>query len=154
MAQGHVPQACALLNDLIEIGGSTAHQTPFDGPRFAAAFLTDDLIVSSFVALDQTGDVAGFQVVERGDDDPQSGYISSFARPTDPIKGVGRALFAETTSAMKDAGITRIIAVIRADNTSGLGYYTAMGFKDHAIARGVPLPDGTPIDRITKIYSV
>lgn len=45
-------------------------------------------------------------------------------------------------------------ATIRADNAGGLAYYARMGFQDYAVARGVPLADGTPVDRISRRYLV
>ena len=44
--------------------------------------------------------------------------------------------------------------IIRADNPSGPGYYTTMGFEDHQVARAMPLQDGTPVDRISKRYQL
>jgi hypothetical protein len=39
-----------------------------------------------------------------------------------------------------------------ADNGPGMGYDEAMGFSDHAVARALPLRDGTPVDQISKRF--
>ncbi|MDB5552313.1 MAG: GCN5-related N-acetyltransferase, partial [Rhizobium sp.] len=67
-------------------------------------------------------------------------------------KGVGTALFPVTRAAAEKLGLAFINATIRADNVSGLAYYTAMGFEDYDRQVGVPLLDGTPVDRIKKRF--
>jgi hypothetical protein len=64
----------------------------------------------------------------------------------------GRALFAHTAAFARAAGLTGINATIRADNGPKLGYDEAMGFSDHAVARALPLRDGTPVDQISKRF--
>jgi len=68
------------------------------------------------------------------------------------MRGVGTALFAATVVRAREVGLTAINATIRADNKGGLAFYTKMGFETYGIARGVPLRDGTPIDRVSKRY--
>ncbi len=45
-------------------------------------------------------------------------------------------LFEETLRAAQAAGIPAIEACIGAANREGQAYYSAMGFRDHRIARG------------------
>ncbi len=148
-----VPQACALLNQIIDIGGTTAFEVPFDQAGFAAAYVDGADLICCNVALDQNGAVAGFQWLGRNPRLPADcADIASFARRSNPVKGIGRAMFPVTCDAARAAGFAQINATIRADNTPGLGYYSAMGFVDHHVARAVPLNDGTPVDRISKRF--
>lgn len=146
-----VPQMCALLNEIIEIGGTTAFEMPFTADTLATAYLTGDDHIGCFVALDGAGDVAGFQALLRHDGLPQGwADIATFARARPKLPGVGAALFAATRGFAQTASIVAINATIRADNTGGLAYYDKMGFVTYAVEKGRPLQDGTPVDRISK----
>ena len=137
-----------LLNEIIAIGGTTAFEDPLDRDSVTAEFITADALVCSHVVEDSAGDVAAFQYLVAGPPHGDGiGSIASFARQTDPVKGAGRALFPRTRDAAKAAGLTEIEAKIRADNVPGLAYYSKMGFVDHHVVTGVPLKDGTPVDR-------
>ena len=46
----------------------------------------------------------------------------------------------------------QLIDTIRADNLPGLAYYGRIGFTEYDRVTGVPLSDGTPVDRIRKVY--
>ncbi len=146
--------ARAILNRIIEIGGTTAYEEPVSTDYLAAKLLDGaPNLISTHVALDPQGQVAAFQYLVRSDGLPEGvADIASFARPEPRLKGAGRALFTATVAAARAAGCHEINAQIRADNLPGLGYYTAMGFVDHDVIRGVPLRDGTPVDRIVKRY--
>ena len=54
----------------------------------------------------------------------------------------------------QDLGLKAINATIRADNVSGLAYYTKMGFETYHRVKQVPLSDSTPVDRVKKRYVV
>ena len=142
-----------LLNAIIEKGGTTAHQTLFDADRMRGHYIAPAENICCHVAV--TGaEVLGFQSLIWPDPAPPMpqgwALIASFVSASAAGQGVGRALLQATTSAARDAGVTTIDATIRADNASGLGYYSAMGFVDYAFRKGVPLSDGTPVDRIRK----
>ena len=47
------PALCAFLNEIIRIGGTTAHQTPFTPESFVAHYLAGPGFVSCFVAEDE-----------------------------------------------------------------------------------------------------
>lgn len=149
------PAACALLNRIIATGGTTAHQRPYDRARFVADYIAGDDLICCHVALDDTGQVAGFQWLGRNPDLPDGcADIATFARQDPVLPGVGTALFAVTRAAAGARGVVQINATIRADNTPGLSYYTKMGFADHAVQTAVPLADGTPVDRVSKRFRV
>ena len=140
-----------VINPIIRAGGTTAFEdvlTPEDLDRHI--FSAPD-IVSVVVALDASGTVAAFQYVRRMDPpEMHVGGIASFARLTPKLTGAGRAMMAMTLKLARRADLTVIEAKIRADNVPGLGFYTAMGFQDHSLIKGVPLKDGTPVDRVIK----
>lgn len=150
-----VPAACALLNQIIDVGGTTAFETPFEHAGFADAFLYRPGLICCHVALDAGSRVAGFQWLGRNDKLPDAcADIATFARLDPVLRGVGTALFAATCHRARELGFDQINATIRADNAPGLGYYSKMGFVDHAVNPAVPLSDGTLIDRISKRFSL
>lgn len=155
MGVADVPAACALLNEIIRIGGTTAFEDEMTEAEFAAHYVTGADLVCCHVALDAAGAVAGFQWLGVGQNLPAAcADIASFARVKPKLKGVGRAMFDASVATLRAKGYSQINAKIRADNTTGLGYYSAMGFVDHAVVKSVPLRDGRPMDRIVKRYDL
>ncbi|WP_102109643.1 GNAT family N-acetyltransferase [Oceaniglobus roseus] len=141
-----------VINPLIREGTTTAIATEFTVAAMERKIFRDLDLVCCHVALDPEGRVAGFQWLSRVEGFPADwGDIATFARPAPKLPGVGRALFAATRDAATKARLTAITARIRADNAGGLVYYGKMGFQDHDVVTGVPLKDGTPMDRITKL---
>ncbi|MCZ4090717.1 GNAT family N-acetyltransferase [Sinorhizobium psoraleae] len=150
-----VPALCAFLNEIIRIGGTTAHEVPFTDESFAAHFLTSPGFVSCYVAEDADGRPCAFQGLERWDGLPDGWVdIGTFARPHAKVRGAGTALLAATKAHAHAAGFQAINATIRADNTSGLAYYGKMGFVDYKVDKAVPLRDGRAVDRISKRYPI
>lgn len=145
----------ALLNEIIRIGGTTAFENAVGPEDMADWYVECDGLYCCYVAIDNNGNVAGFQALEHTDAyGPGVSEISSFARQTPLVRGTGTALFEATRAFAETAGLSAINAKIRADNLPGLAYYTKMGFSDHSVIPGVPLKDGTPVDRILKRYQV
>lgn len=147
-----------ILNEIIEIGGTTAYQTA-RGPKYFDQFITP-ATPKTFLHVAETNnptgrEIVGFQYVEPFDPpNDHKGGIATFAKPGTTQRGIGSALFEMTLKASRDAGYDTIVAVIRADNAGGLAYYTKMGFQDHSVHDAVPLTDGTPVDRIEKHLSL
>ena len=143
-----------LINQIIAIGGTTAHETPFDAETFAQAYLTGPDALCCHVAETAAGQPPlGFQTLSRHPDlAPDWGDIGTFARTEPKVAGVGTALFATTQVAALDLGLCTIFAVIRADNAGGRAYYSRMGFVDWQTYPGVPLRDGTRVDRIARLF--
>ncbi len=150
-----VADACRILNEIIEIGGTTAFEIPFTEALFAQSYLDGPDKVCTHVALDEQGEVAGFQWLGTYEELPKDcADIATFTRREPVLRGAGRALFAETARMAAALGFNAINATIRADNAMGLRYYDKMGFQDYSVAYGVPLRDGTPVNRISKRFEL
>lgn len=147
-----------LLNAIIAIGGTTAHEDPFDADAMEAGYISPPGLVSCFVA-EAGGELVGFQGMVRSTDpdDPLPddwATIGTFARVGQTQAGVGRALFAKTVDAARAAGISVIDATIRADNTGGLAFYARLGFVDYDRLPSVPLKNGATVDRVRKRFDI
>ncbi|MBX9884165.1 MAG: GNAT family N-acetyltransferase [Novosphingobium sp.] len=142
-----------LLNAVIAAGGTTALQEPFTREALDAAYLTGPNVHCCFVAEDEDGALLGFQTLGRYPGLPEDvGDIGTFARIGGTQRGIGSALFAATTRRASELGLSAINATIRGDNAGGLAFYTKQGFVDHDVTPGVPLGDGTPVDRVHKRF--
>ena len=146
-----------LLNEIIDIGGTTAFLTPFDAEAIRSKFIELELGISCVVA-ERRGEILGFQTLEWCDPSytgPEPlpldwALISSFVRNGHGRKGIAHRLFDTTFTHARTAGVSVIDATIRADNASGLGYYDAIGFVDFQRLKDVPLADGSKVDRVRK----
>lgn len=152
---GDVAELCLILNEIIDIGGTTAYELPLSEEEFKLHFLTGKDCLSCVLIEDESGCPLGFQGLSLSSH-CSSDYadIATFARVTGKVKGVGTKLFAETQKLGIQLGYKFINATIRADNTQGLSYYKKLGFIDYKIDKAVPQSDGTPIDRISKRYDL
>ena len=148
---------CDILNPLIVAGGTTAHATPFDPDRMVAHYIAPPVGIACHVAVTEDG-IVGFQALKwpgptTGIPDDW-GSIATFVAPGQAGRGIGRALFDATRTAAIAAGVATIDATIRADNDSGLTYYTALGFQDYDRQVDVPLSDGRLVDRVRKRFDL
>ncbi|MEJ6396627.1 GNAT family N-acetyltransferase [Yoonia sp. 208BN28-4] len=139
------PALADLFNHTVRTGGTTAHEEEWDVATFQAYYMDDPTLVHTALNGDTP---VGFQAVSDKGDGVLS--IGSFTDQRNPVRGAGSVMFAATRAAAKEAGFKVIDAKIRADNVPGLAYYSKMGFEDFKVDKGVPLADGTPMDRITK----
>lgn len=144
----------ALLNEIIRIGGTTAHEDEVSADDIVKWYLTGPEAVSANVAVE--GDLLhGFQVLGRHDGLPADwGDIGTFVRSGLQRGGVGAALFAATVSAARARGIATINAAIRADNAPGLGYYSRRGFRDYDHDPSFALKDGRIVGRVCKRFDL
>ena len=142
------PQMAALQNQIILIGGTTAHQHPRPPAVVAQAYITGaDCICCHVAELD--GVVVGFQAVGQHPDLPQGqGDIGSSVSVDVQGRGVGQRLFTATRAACLAAGLTRLNATIRADNVPGLAYYRGLGFTPYADDPEFALQNGQIVGRI------
>jgi very-short-patch-repair endonuclease/L-amino acid N-acyltransferase YncA len=149
------PALAELLNAIIAAGGTTALQDPYTPEALDAAYLTGPNVHCCFAAEDEDGTLLGFQTLGRYPGLPEDvGDIGTFARVGGTQRGIGSALFAATSRRAAELGLSAINATIRGDNTGGLAFYTKQGFVDHGVTEGVPLKDGTPVDRVHKRYAL
>jgi L-amino acid N-acyltransferase YncA len=144
------PQMCDILNEIIEIGGTTAYQTPRE-PDYFTRVIAADGAFTHVAEID--GQITAYQWITPLMP-PHLAQIATFARPGTVQRGIGSALFPHTQSAARAAGYKEIDATIRGDNTGGLAYYSKMGFQDVGVTKGQPLTDGTKVDRIHKIFTL
>ncbi|GHC55232.1 GNAT family N-acetyltransferase [Neogemmobacter tilapiae] len=146
------PAMCDLLNRIITIGGTTAHQNPFTPEQVLHHYIQDAL--TAFVAVED-GRILGFQATDTNPDLPQGwGDIGTFVDPTLQRGGVGAALFDATSTAAKAKGLTTLNATIRADNAPGLGFYSRRGFVDYAQNPDWALKDGCIVGRVSKRFDL
>lgn len=128
----------ALLNEIISVGGTTAHTRPFGRDRLLGTFISAPRVISCLVACDGKA-VLGFQALEWADPDcpgehrlpPDWAIISTYVRRTCHGKGMGAALFEPTRAAARKAGVAFIDATIRRENAGGLAFYGRLGFEDY-----------------------
>jgi L-amino acid N-acyltransferase YncA len=147
-------ELCVLLNEIIEVGGTTALEEPLSVKKLTDWFITGKSALTCHVAQAGPG-IAGFQFLSLYENLPKGwADIGTFARLSPKIPGVGTKLFAATLSAAEERGVAFINATIRADNAGGLGYYEKMGFRTYKTIDQVPLRDGTLVDRIQKCFAV
>ncbi|WP_413694538.1 N-acetyltransferase family protein [Rhodobacter sp. KR11] len=138
-----------LLNAIIAIGGTTAHQEPKSPDQVRKGYIDGPEVRTSVLAQD--GQVIGWQSIDVW----QGGFhIGSFVRPGIQARGVGAQMFALTLQRARAAGIPEIIASIRADNVPGLAFYAKMGFVDFAHDPDFALKDGTVVGRIHRKLSL
>lgn len=147
-----------LLNEIITAGGTTAYQTPFDKAQILEHFIALPELIGCHVA-EVDGHVLGFQWLRWGNSEHDNvprdwAIIASFVARSAAGKGIGRQLFRATIEAAQHAGVATIDAMIRADNVSGLRYYSGLGFVDYDRLKDVALSDGTRIDRVRKRFEV
>ncbi len=132
-----------ILNDIIAIGGTTAHSKWFDAEAIIGAFIAPKRGISCFVALSGS-QLVGFQALEWSDPDwpgddrlpADWGIISTYVDPQAHQRGAGRALFTQTAEAAGRAGVRFIDATVRVENTGGQAYYDKLGFTDYRQGAG------------------
>ncbi len=153
-AGGHADarQACELLNEIIHIGGTTAFVDPLQIDGFL------DWIQSAggtwHVAETDEGQLLGFQWIGALGELPKTRCaIATFVKAGLTGQGVGSRLFERTKPAARALGFDWIEAEIRADNTGGIIYYQNIGFREYHSHTGA-LSNGTPIEKVTRIYDL
>ena len=148
------PGMTDMQNAVIRIGGTTAHEVERSVDEVAHAYLTGPTVLCAHVAEDQ-GRIIGLQVVGLYPGMPDRwGDIGTFVHPDVQRGGVGAALFAATCDWARAHGVPTLLAVIRADNRVGLGYYSKRGFVDWGSEPDITLKDGRVVGRIAKRFDV
>lgn len=139
-----------ILNRIIAIGGTTAHENPKTPNEIETGYIRGPEVISCVVAV-QGGRVIGWQSTEHWKGEA---HIGTFVNPDLQAKGAGAKMFAITCQMLKAAGIAQINASIRADNLPGLRYYARMGFIDFATDPDFALQSGQVVGRVHRRYDV
>jgi L-amino acid N-acyltransferase YncA len=140
----------AILNAVIALGGTTAHEVPKTVDEVREGYVTGPDVLSA-VVYEDAGGIVGWQSVETYHGDP---HIGTFVQPGVQAKGIGGALFSLTSQTLRDRGTSYIIAYIRADNVPGLAYYSRIGFRDIGQDPDFALSDGRKVGRIHRRFDL
>ena len=144
-----------LLNEIIEIGGTTAYLNPLPESELASWVARGTERANWTIAEDDAGKLVGFQWAEpHALLPPEAASIATFVRVGVVGRGIGKRLFAETSKHMKRFGFEWINASIRSDNDSGLRYYAKMGFLDWKVDPDATLSDGRITGKHHKRYDL
>lgn len=147
------PAMTALINRIIAIGGTTAHQHPFTEARVLRDYIEGPEVICCFIA--EADGLLGFQSLGRNPALAEGwGDIGTFVDPGRQRTGAGAALFAATCRAARTAGVSVINATIRADNLPGLGFYGRRGFVDYAHDPDYALQDGRVVGRVSRRFDL
>ena len=144
------PAMARLLNEIIAIGGTTAHQHPKSAEAVREDYIDGPDVSTSVLAEDQ-GRIIGFQSVGLWLGEM---HIGTFVQPGLQAKGVGAAMFVETCAQARAAGLREIHAAIRADNVPGLAFYKRIGFVDVGHDPDFALDDGRVIGRVLRKFDL
>jgi L-amino acid N-acyltransferase YncA len=139
-----------LLNQIIAIGGTTAHEQPTTEAKTRHHAIDGPDVLSSAVA-EKDGRIVGWQSVEQWQGEP---HIGTYVQPGLQAKGIGAELFALTLAALRAQRAGYIIASIRADNLPGLAYYARIGFRDIGHEPDFALEDGRKVGRVHRRFDL
>ena len=134
-----IPEISRFLTQLETLGKRTI---PSDEIYVRTQYIEHPDKILCSVAQDNDGALLGLQILKHAtprniyDVTPGWGIIGTHVRADCARRGVGKALFAVTRIAAKNAGLQKIDATIGAKNPEGLGYYHAMGFRTYQTEPG------------------
>ena len=137
---GDAPSLARMLQALTAAGKRTR---PSDLVFARDHYLTSPNLVVSTVAVDETDQVIGLQVVSRvTGENPWGteigwGMIGTHVHPDAARQGLGRGLFARTRPAIEASDLPAVDASIGDTNEVALAYYGAMGFVTYRTAPGL-----------------
>ena len=147
-------QMAALLNAIIEEGGTTALTRPVTGDDINDWMTRSDRN-AWHVAIDDAGEVVGFQWINPVDYLPEEAAdIATFVKIGKTGLGIGSSLFRATCDAARRLGFSWINANIRADNEGGLIYYQSRGFRDYDRWEDYKLQSGLVVDKVLKRFDL
>ena len=145
----------ALLNAIIEKGGTTAISHPLVAKDLAEWMISTPSKSAWHVAVDKDENVLGFQWIEPAKYLPaEACEIATFVEIGQTGIGIGSKLFEATKAAAKELGYDWINANIRADNEGGLVYYQSRGFEDYGSIEGYQMDNGQLVDKVLKRYDL
>ncbi len=127
----------ALMNAIIEEGRYTALTEPFDVDK-QLWLIRHCLEKGTYHVAVNDGKVIGIQVVLPLSELPafsHVGDIGTYVDTTSHRSGVARAMSEATFKKAKEKGYTKIMAMIRGDNTRAQAFYASIGFEPIGIAK-------------------
>jgi L-amino acid N-acyltransferase YncA len=139
-----------LLNRIIAIGGTTAHETAKTAETVRRDYIDGPDTLTCVVA-EQAGQMLGWQAVGWYQGDP---HIGTFVAPDLQARGVGVRMFARTRAQCAAKGLDAVFATIRADNVPGLAYYARLGFADIGAEPDYALQTGQIVGRVHRKLSL
>lgn len=140
--QASLTDAPAMSLVLQQITAAGKRTRPSDLEFTRATYLEDPDRIATHVAVDAGGTILGLQSLKRAAPrnpygvHPGWGIIGTHVSPAAARRGCGKALFAATLEAARQAGLRNIDASIEAGNTEGLAYYDSIGFRTYRTAEG------------------
>lgn len=140
----------AVLNAVIAVGGTTAHEVPKSPAKVRSEYIDGPDVLSSVVA-EAGARVVGWQSVKHWQGDA---HIGSFVHPGLQAKGAGVRMFALTCQILRAKGVREIVASIRADNVPGLAYCARIGFVDFAHDPDFTLSAGQKVGRFHRRFTL
>lgn len=144
-----------MLNEIIEVGGTTAFLTPVTAETIQSWMTCDPEKSSWHVAVDEDGQIAGYQSAEPYDSPAKDALtIATFVRIGVIKSGIGSRMFEATIRRARDLGYRWINATIRSDNTGGRAYYRSRGFQTWKEDGEATLTDGRTVGKVSKRYDL
>lgn len=151
----HSREMAEILNEIIEVGNSTALATKVSTSEIQKWMARNPERSAWHVAEGLDGRALGYQWIEPASYLPNdAAEIATFARIGHTGLGIGSALFRETCNAARRLGYTWINANIRADNTGGLAYYQSRGFEDYGRKENVKMDNGHLVNKVLKRFDL
>jgi ribosomal protein S18 acetylase RimI-like enzyme len=119
--------------DRIPEGDQTFFKEPVDGAATVAAWLADDRS-RRLIGLDDTGEVIGYVAVIPGVG--WSGHVAELRLVVDPKRrgqGLGRRLASAGLEAAVEAGLTKVVVEVVAEQVSTIALFQQLGFVAEAL---------------------
>lgn len=144
-----------LLNEIIQIGGTTAYTSEISANFLKEKIAKNRALSAWHIATNEREDCLGFQwIAPQAYLPAEACDIATFVKAGQTGLGIGSRLFDATRQAADRLGYEWINANIRADNDSGLAYYQSRGFRVYDHQTGVKLENGNTVDKILKRYDL
>lgn len=130
--------ALAMSTVLTDIIAVTHRNRPSDPDFVLSNYITNPHGIRCSVAVDENGDVLGFQALMLATEGNQYGVATGWGviGTRAARRGVGSALFKVTRAAAAEAGLQNIDATIGEHNDGGLAYYESIGFRTYRTGQG------------------
>lgn len=144
-----------LLNEIIQIGGTTAYTQEITSAEMKAQINSSSKKSNWVIATDDSENCLGFQwIAPRPNIPAEACDIATFVKAGQTGLGIGSKLFDATRRAAEDLGYEWINANIRSDNESGLTYYQSRGFRTYGHLENQKLENGQLVQKTLKRFDL